>query len=625
VCGITGIFSHSGEAKGLLDRVKEATAAMHHRGPDNQAYFSDTHALFGHARLSIIDTSKASDQPFYSDDKRYVMVYNGEFFNYKEHRDALQKKGVALHTSGDTEVLLKLYITQGESFLENVNGFFAFAIYDTQEKSIFIARDRFGIKPLFYKADTSKLFFASEMKALLKYPIEKKLDQTSLLEYLQLTYVPAPYTMLEGVLKFPAGHCARLKPGQVLEFKRYCKEAYPQPTSDITYTNAKKTYYDLLDDAVQKRLIADVPLGTFLSGGLDSSAVSAIAAIHKPDLMTFSIGYKNEPVFDESYYAELVSKKLKTNHHTFMLDNRDLFDELFKVLDATDEPFGDSSAIPMHILSRKTRGHVTVALSGDAGDELMGGYNKHKAEFRVRNSMLLNPALMATAPFLKMLPQSRNSKLGNIARQGLKLAEGAGMNEKDRYWRWASFAKEQEVMRLLNPADSADYQKRKQEIVASVNSDFNSVLYTDVKLVLQNDMLVKVDTMSMANSLEVRSPLLDYRLVDFLFSLPVSYKISKTDQKKILRDSVAHLLPTEVINRKKHGFEVPLLKWFQNELKNRIENDWINDKVISEQRIFNTQGIKILKNKLYSNNPGDSVARIWALISFQNWHKKHMV
>jgi asparagine synthase (glutamine-hydrolysing) len=624
VCGITGIFSHSGEANTYTAKVKDAVAAMHHRGPDNSGFFSDNQCALGHARLSIIDTSHASDQPFYSEDERYLIIYNGEFFNYKEHRDALLKKGIKLYTSGDTEVLLQLYITQGESFLENVNGFFAFAIYDTQEKSLFLARDRFGIKPLFYNTDASKFIFASELNALLNYPIEKKLDKTSLFEYLQLNYIPAPYTMLEGILKFPAGHCAKIKSGQPIEFKRFCKEAYPQKTSDVSYTDAKKTFYNLLDDAVQKRLIADVPLGTFLSGGLDSSAVSAIAAIYKPDLVTFSIGYKNEPVFDESYYAELVSKKLKTNHHTFMLDNSDLFNELFKVLDAIDEPFGDSSAIPMHILSRNTRKHVTIALSGDAGDEIMGGYNKHRAEFRVRNSTFLNPALMLASPFFKLLPQSRNSKVGNLARQGLKLAEGAGMNEKERYWRWASFAKESEAAELLKSENTTSYKERKEEILNSINKDFNSVLYTDVKLVLQNDMLVKVDSMSMANSLEVRSPLLDYRLVDFLFSLPVSYKITGTDQKKILRDSVAHLLPNEVITRKKQGFEVPLLKWFQSDLRETIENKWLNDKEIEAQGIFNLDAVKELKRKVFSNSPGDSVARVWGLIAFQHWYKKHL-
>lgn len=597
---------------------------MHHRGPDNSGFFTDSNVALGHARLSIIDTSEASNQPFYSADKRYAIIYNGEVFNYKEHREALQKKGISFRTSGDVEVLLQLYITQGESFLENVNGFFAFAIYDTREKSLFLARDRFGIKPLFYSADASKFMFASEMRALLKYPIEKKLDQTSLLEYLQLNYIPAPFTMLEGVLKFPAGHYTKIKAGQQVEFKRYYKEPYPQPLSKTSYTDATKTFYNLLDDAVQKRLIADVPLGTFLSGGLDSSAVSAIAKNHKPDLMTFSIGYKNEPMFDESRYAELVSKKLKTNHHTFMLDNADLYNELFKVLDALDEPFGDSSAIPMHILSRKTKEHVTVALSGDAGDELMGGYNKHKAEMMVRNSYLISPFFVFASPFVKLIPQSRNSKLGNLARQGLKLAEGYMINTKDRYWRWASFAKENEAKALLKNSNLATYKERKEQILSSLSDDFNSLLYTDVKLVLQNDMLVKVDSMSMANSLEVRSPLLDYRLVDFLFSLPVSYKITSNDQKKILRDSVAHLLPQEVLIRKKQGFEVPLLKWFQGELRNQIETNWLNDEKITEQGIFNVDAIKTLKKKVFSNNPGDSVARVWGLIAFQHWYKKYM-
>lgn len=597
---------------------------MHHRGPDNNGFYTVTHAALGHARLSIIDTSDASAQPFYSADKRYVVVYNGEFFNYKEHREALQKKGISFHTSGDTEVLLQLYITQGESFLENLNGFFAIAIYDTLENSLFLARDRYGIKPLFYYLDNNRLIFASELRALLKYPIEKKLDISSLIEYLQLNYVPAPYTMLEGIKKFPTGHYAKIKPGQTIDIKPYYNEPFPQKSLAVSYPDAQKAFYTLLDDAVQNRLISDVPLGTFLSGGLDSSAISALAAKHKPDLMTFSIGYKNEPLFDESYYAELVSNKLKTRHHTFKLDNEDFYNELFKVLDAIDEPFGDSSAIPMHILSRKTKEHVTVALSGDGGDELMGGYNKHAAEFRMRNSFLLSPLFILASPVLKQLPQSRNSKLGNLARQGLKLAEGAKLNTKDRYWRWASIAKEDEALALLKSGNGTSYNQRKKDILTSLNNDFNSVLYTDLKLVLQNDMLVKVDSMSMANSLEVRSPLLDYRLVDLLFSLPSSYKINSTEQKRILRDSVAHLLPQEVLLRKKHGFEVPLLKWFQTDLQDFIENLWLNDKYIEEQGLFNIGAIKALKRQVQSNSPGDSVARIWGLIAFQQWYKKYL-
>jgi asparagine synthase (glutamine-hydrolysing) len=628
VCGITGIFTHTENAENYNEALSKAISALHHRGPDANGYFSHQSAALGHTRLSIIDTSTASAQPFYSADKRYVMVYNGEFFNYKEHKEALQKQGVSFRTSGDTEVLLQLYITKGEPFLEHVNGFFTVAIFDTLEKTLFIARDRFGIKPLFYSADTAKFIFASEMKSMLQYPISKAIDDSSLFQYLQLNYIPAPDTILESVKKFPVGHYCKLKAGEPVLFKRYCNEAYPstEQTKASSFEGAKTEYYKLLDDAVQKRLISDVPLGTFLSGGLDSSAVTAIASLHKPDLMTFSIGYKDEPMFDESQYAEMVSKKLKTNHHAFMLGSDDLYNELFSVLDAIDEPFGDSSAIPMHILSRKTREHVTVALSGDGGDELMAGYNKHRAEYKLQHAGYYKTLTTTALPFLRMMPQSRNSKLGNIARQGIRFAEGAKMSTQERYWRWASIAKAREALELLVKKDKLETfnNTRKHELLKNINDDFNSLLYTDVQLVLQNDMLVKTDSMSMANSLEVRVPLLDYRLVNFLFALPTEYKITADSQKRILRESVAHLLPEEILTRKKHGFEVPLLKWFKTGLRDSIENIWLNDKHIAEQGIFDPVAIKALKQKLYSNNPQDSVARVWGLIVFQHWHKKYL-
>ncbi|HXB13829.1 MAG TPA: asparagine synthase (glutamine-hydrolyzing), partial [Bacteroidia bacterium] len=325
MCGITGIFTKSEEARTHLDAVKNAVVAMHHRGPDSNGTSSGLHACLGQTRLSIIDTSLASDQPFYSLDKRYVMVFNGEIFNFRELRDTLQKKGISFHTAGDTEVLLQLYLNEGAKAIETLNGFFAFAVYDNVEQSLFIARDRFGIKPLFYSNENGSFFFASEMKALLKYPISKKIDNNSLFQYLQLNYIPAPNSILESVKKFPVGHfCKITKDTKEPSFSPFCKEAYPGQMSALSYEDAKTKFYNLLDNAVQKRLIADVPLGTFLSGGLDSSAITAIASLHKPDLMTFTIGYKNEPMFDESKYAEMVSKKLNTRHHTFMLDNNDL-------------------------------------------------------------------------------------------------------------------------------------------------------------------------------------------------------------------------------------------------------------------------------------------------------------
>jgi asparagine synthase (glutamine-hydrolysing) len=627
VCGITGIFTKSEEAKTYLEAARNSIASLHHRGPDSNGTSLGLHACIGQTRLSIIDTSPASDQPFYSPDKRYAMVFNGEIFNFRELRDGLQKKGVSFHTTGDTEVLLQLYLNEGTASLEKLNGFFAFAVYDNLEQSLFIARDRFGIKPLFYSTENGNFFFASEIKALLKYPVSKKIDNDSLFQYLQLNYIPAPHTILESVKKFPAGHfCKITKDNKEPSFSPFCREAYPGEASALSYEDAKTKFYNLLDDAVQKRLIADVPLGTFLSGGLDSSAITAIASLHKPDIMTFTIGYKNEPMFDESKYAEMVSKKLNTQHHTFMLDNNDLFEELFKILDSVDEPFGDSSALPMHILSNKTRQHVKVALSGDGGDELMGGYNKHLAELKMREDFGIPKLLgMMAWPVLKVLPQSRNTHWGNVARKATKFAEGAKLNLQDRYWRWASIATLQQASELLKKkSDPTIFKQRKEAILRLLNDDFNSLLFTDVKLVLQNDMLVKTDVMSMANSLEVRTPLLDYRLVEFLFTLPYTFKIPPDSQKKILRDSVAHLLPQEILTRKKHGFEVPLLKWFQKELRSSIESNWLNDNYIEQQGIFNVEEIKKLKQQLYSSNPQDAVARVWGLIAFQHWYKKHI-
>jgi asparagine synthase (glutamine-hydrolysing) len=631
VCGITGILTTSEEAAKYLNALKLATGALHHRGPDSYGSFAGQNALLGHTRLSIIDISHASDQPFYSSDGRFVIVYNGEIFNFKELRQDLLGKGISFQTNGDTEVLLQLYINEGEKFLNKLNGFFAFAIYDNCQRSLFIARDRYGIKPLCYYWDGNKFIFASEMEALLKYPFEKKIDTVSLIEYLQLNYVPAPNTMLEDVKKFPAGHWAKINSNDCeLSFTRFYKEPYFEGSENknITYDDAVRAFYNLLEDSVQKRLLADVPVGTFLSGGLDSSAITAMASLHKKDVMSFSIGYKDEPLFDETQYAELVSKKLGTNHHTFRLNNDDLFGNLYNVLNSLGEPLGDSSAIPMYIVSQNARQHVKVCLSGDGGDELMGGYHKHRAEHDLRNNPLLKVVSNSLSPFLKVLPYSRNTVYGNKIRQIIKFSDGAKLSTAERYWQWASIANSDKAMRLLNTKSEnleKIFTKRKNAHLAAINNDFNSLLYTDIKLVLQNDMLVKVDLMSMANSLEVRVPFLDYRLVDFLFSLPTEFKIGNGQQKKILKDSVAHLLPPEVITRKKQGFEVPLLKWFQTELRASIESVWLNDDFIESQGIFDPRQIKKLKEQLYSSSPHDAVAQVWGLIAFQHWYKNNLV
>ncbi|MBL7884432.1 MAG: asparagine synthase C-terminal domain-containing protein, partial [Bacteroidia bacterium] len=381
--------------------------------------------------------------------------------------------------------------------------------------------------------------------------------------------------------------------------------------------------------SVQNRMIADVPLGTFLSGGIDSSIITAIAAKHTKHLNTFSIGYKDEPLFDETAFAKLVAKKHHTNHTVFELTNNDLYANLHQVLDYIDEPFADSSALAVNILSMHTKKHVTVALSGDGADELFAGYNKHAAELKVRHRNFTSKLVKVSHPILKQLPKSRNTRAGNKIRQLQKFAEGMKLSPQERYWQWAKWAgfdKKQIFSNnyLKNENDFSDYTSRKNELLKHINSDYNSVLLTDMILVLENDMLVKVDRMSMSQSLEVRVPFLDHKVVDFAFSLPSDFKIDNQQRKKILIDSFKKELPNELLQRGKKGFEVPLLKWFKTDLKSMISNDLLADDFIIEQNIFNLETIKKLKQQLFSSNPNDAVEKVWALIVFQYWWKKYV-
>ncbi len=625
MCGITGIVAFNEKGKEQLHKVSASVYTLYKRGPDGEGIYVHNNVALGHRRLSIIDTTNAAAQPFTDESGRYTIIFNGEFFNYREHRELLLNKSIPLKSTSDTEVLLYLYIAEGPSFLEKINGFFSLAIYDNKNEELFIARDRYGIKPLLIYQQENYFAFASEMKALLAYTIPKEIDNESLYTYLQLNYIPTPDTILKGVLKLEPGNYLTIKNRQVQK-KCFYKIPYQQVLTGVPdYSTAQTQLSSLLEEAVIKRLVSDVPLGCFLSGGIDSSIIAALAAKHTQKLKTFSIGYKDEPLFDETKYAQLVAKKHNTDHTVFSLSNNDLFEHLFDFLDYTDEPFADSSALAVYILSKQTRKHVTVALSGDGADELFAGYNKHAAELKIRTNKLLSFVAGITHPVWSVLPKSRNSNLGNTIRQLEKLSIGAKLSQQERYWRWAAYTDEKTCDQLINKKiNNTIYTNRKNNILKNINTDFNSVLLTDMNLVLQNDMLTKVDSMSMANSLEVRTPFLDYTVVDFAFSLPVNYKIDTTARKIILRDTFKSLLPNELLTRKKHGFEVPLLKWFQTELKSFITDDLLSEQFIREQGIFNNNSVKLLLLQLFSNNPADSVARVWGLIVFQYWWKKNM-
>ena len=633
MCGITGIFAFNLVGKFNKIHITNATMSMNKRGPDHQDIYLEEWVALGHRRLSIIDTSSIAHQPMWDDTKRYCIVFNGEIFNYRELRQELETKGQHFTSHSDTEVLLKLFITEGESCLNKLNGFFAFCIYDQQQQTFFVARDRYGVKPLLYVYDQDKFVFASEMKTILHYGIEKDIDYTSLFTYLQLNYIPAPDTIFTKVKKLLPGHCIKIK-RQEIEVRQWYNIPYDDKKSEqnkLSYEEAKRTFATLLENSVQRRLVSDVPLGCFLSGGIDSSVVTGLAARHKRDLHTFSIGFKTEKYFDETAYAELVAKKFNTRHTVFSLTNDDLYKHVHDILDYIDEPFADSSAINVYILSQETRKHATVALSGDGADELLGGYNKHAAFLKLMSPGMKDNLIASLAPLFKMLPQSRSGKLGNLARQVIRFGEGAKLTPSERYWRWAGYAKEPEASFFLSSTakESIDhqlYEKRKNFLLRFVNSNnsMNDILRTDMEVVLPNDMLTKVDLMSMANSLEVRTPFLDVELVNFCFSLPSNYKINADIRKRILQDSFREMLPAELYKRPKKGFEVPLLKWFRKEMKSLIMDDLLSEKLIKEQNIFNYAEVEKLKRQLFSSSPGDVHARIWALIVFQWWWKKNI-
>ncbi|HXC03618.1 MAG TPA: asparagine synthase (glutamine-hydrolyzing), partial [Bacteroidia bacterium] len=613
MCGITGIQVFSEGFRNQLELVHASCETLKQRGPDDVGFYRHNRCALGHRRLSIIDTTEAAAQPFQDTTKRYTLILNGEIFNYQEHRQNLRAQGITFRSESDTEVLLQLWINYKEACIPMLNGFFAFALYDSLEESLYLVRDRYGIKPLVYALDTDRIVFASELKALLPYGISREIDAVSVRTYFHLNYIPAPSTIFSRVKKLEPGHYMRIQGGEASSVPYY-----QLPSTELTpapdYQQASHRVRELLEDAVRKRMIADVPLGVFLSGGIDSSVITGIASGLKKGLKSFSIGFPEDPFFDESRFAEETAARFHTDHTSFQLKKEELYEHLQEALNYLDEPFADSSALLVYILCQKARKEVTVALTGDGADELFSGYHKHEAEYRMRNKGWMEIVARTGSPLWAALPKSRQTVFGNRIRQLHKFSKGLALSPAERYWKWAGFTSGEELDRLiLLQADEAESLRRKNKLLLPLGEKFNSVLYTDFGLVLQNDMLVKTDLMSMAHSMELRNPFLDVRLVDYVFSLPESYKINRNSRKRILKDACSDLLSDATRNRPKKGFEVPLLHWFRTSMKSLIFDDLLNDRFIQEQGIFNPVEVGMLKQKLLSPNPEDSVARIWAL------------
>jgi asparagine synthase (glutamine-hydrolysing) len=626
MCRIAGIYRFSQDINDFdMDSIKKASIKLEKGGPDNEGIYRNGHVALLHRRLSIIDTSDAGNQPFFDSSKKYCIVFNGEIFNFLElKKQKLDILGLTFQSSSDTEVLLYLLINYGTACIEWLSGFFSFGFYDIERDNLVLARDKFGKKPLLYYQDEGKIIFASEMKALFCFDIKKEINFEALQTYLELTYIPQNASILKNVKKIPAGTYISICNKQISSHQYYNLKLDSDNYALYSYEEAQKKLVNLMHGAVERRMISDVPLGAFLSGGIDSSVVVALASAFTTKLQTFSIGYKDNPIFDETHYAQLVAKKYNTNHHVFYLEQKDFSDVVFNVLDYIDEPFADSSAIPVYILCMNTKKHVTVSLSGDGGDEVFGGYNKHKAEWDIRNNKSLALLAKVISPVFYLLPNHKNSKIGNFNRQFQKFNDGAKLQAKDRYIKWGSISSENKLSSPLSHAYSSDGILEPYKKLISAE-DFNSVLMADIKLGLVSDMLHKVDMMSMANSMEVRSPFLDPEVVDFAFKLPSNYKLNKSLKKRIVQDAFRHFLPPELYNRPKQGFEIPLDNWFKNELHDYIFNELLNKNFIEEQQIFSYEKIMELKLKLLSNSPANVAATIWSIVVFQHWYKKYII
>lgn len=583
MCGISGIVSFKAPSVSR-ETLKRMNDTLRLRGPDDEGFFFADNVGLGHRRLSIIDLA-SGQQPMTSADGRYTIVFNGEIYNFLELREKLALDGAVFRTHSDTEVLLELFARRGLDALKDLNGMFAFAVWDARDKKLYAARDRTGKKPFYYARVNDHFIFASELKALAQFPgLKKNLNPAALQHFLTYEYVPAPFAMIEGVAKLKQAHWLVLDGTQVTT-GRYWNQPLGQTVADDEKT-ASQTLLSLLDQAVQYRLVADVPVGVFLSGGLDSSSVVALMARHREgkNIKTFSINFE-ESSYDESLYSETIAKKFGTDHHAQTLTAGTMLDILPDVANYLDEPFADASILPTYLLSRFTRKHVTVALGGDGADELFAGYPTFFAT-RLANIYQKMPGVLhkTIAGLAKILPTSdKNMSLDFKVRQFLKGAHLPGVI-KNQMWLAAVLPEEQNTLfhpnfksKLGHSDPLAILREEMRHCPSKHPGDELSYFYQ--KFYMCDDILFKVDRASMANSLEVRAPYLDKDVVDYACRLPYAYKLKGITTKYILKKTFNRILPAMITQRSKKGFGIPLSGWLKKELKPLLLQTLAEDRV----------------------------------------------
>ena len=624
MCGIAGFVNANGDA---VDRVvlEAMNHAIAHRGPDDDGFYVNKNAGLAMRRLSIIDLA-SGQQPIHNHDKTKWIVFNGEIYNYQTLRAELEERGHKFYTRSDTEVVIHLYDAYGTDCLQHLRGMFALAIWDTVEKSLFLARDRVGKKPLLYSHQPNgDLIFGSEFQAVLKHPaISREVDNAAIDEYLSFMCVPAPRTAFKHIRKLEPGHWLKWKAGQI-ESRRYWQPDFSKKIR-ISENEAIEETTRILRESTRLRLISEVPLGAFLSGGVDSSTVVALMAQESSSpVKTFSIGFEEED-FSELKYARRVAEHVGAEYHEFIVRPNAL-DVIPTLVEHYGEPFADSSAIPTYYVSKETRKHVTVALNGDGGDESFAGYERYVA-MRIAEAYARVPAALrkvfVEAP-VNLLPTSEIKR--SRFRDAKRFLQAANLPRTERYFRWMSTFNRDAKRGFYTPEFEASIAGQDPSSIldrwfATANGagTLDATLLTDQMTYLPNDLLVKVDIASMANSLEARSPFLDHNLIEFAASLPENLKMRGLETKSLLKKVAARLVPKDVIYRRKMGFGVPVGRWFRGEMKDFVRGVLLSEKSL-KRGVVRPDVIQKYVNE-HASSERDHAFQIWTLLMLELWFQR---
>ncbi|MDW8297423.1 MAG: asparagine synthase (glutamine-hydrolyzing) [Raineya sp.] len=611
MCGIAGFLCYEKTLdKSLLQAM---TAQLAHRGPDAEGFFQDEYCGLGHRRLSILDLSERANQPFFSKDGRYVVVFNGEIYNFREVAEKLQ---IQPRTQSDTEILVEAFAQKGMACVQMFNGMFAFAVYDTHKKELYLCRDRIGKKPIYYFWNGHYFAFASELKALMVLPfIPKDLNYLAIEDFLHLGYIPRPHSIYEDVFKMFSGYWLKVSRKGIEENMYWDIQACLKKQKISDETEAEKQLETLLQSSIRYRLISDVPLGVFLSGGIDSSTVVSLAqSVSSEKIKTFSIGFENEQ-YNEAPFARQVAQHLQTDHYELILSPQEAKNLIPEIIDVYDEPFADSSAVPTMLISAFAKKYVSVALAGDGGDELFQGYGTYAWAERLKNPYL-KPLRFCIAQLLKLKKTLAFQKGSQMFRypKGKHLASHIFSQEQFLF-------SQAEVEDLITfPVTNAEPLLSSQFGLMNCSPREQQALF-DLQYYLQDDLLVKVDRASMRYALEVRSPLLDYRVIEFALNLDTSLKYRNKTTKYLLKKILFRYVPAELFKRPKWGFAIPLTQWLRTDLRYLID-EFLNHKVVTHYDLVKYEKVKELKDKFLKGNDF-YYNRLWVLIVLHQFLKKN--